>query len=190
MEFIGQPIQSLEIIIQVGQKKHPHPEEDDEEPKGSKRHLSETNNDVSNDQAAASEPSADLSDASNTLSAFIAHSYTHKHIAHTSRHDLDNLLSELRALLLAHITQIEDKTNFSSQPPPKPNFLPHTSPFQNPRRSYITWIYNTSAIHTSCLYSFALFKCLVDSAKGGGDYFVGTMQKYLAQVLVRHLAAI
>ena len=146
-----------------GTKKRPHPEDDDEEPKGSKRHLSETNNDVSNDQAAASEPSADLSEVSNTLSAFITHSYTHLHIVHASPHDLDNLLSELRAFLLAHITQIEDKTNFSSQTPP-PNFLPHTSPFQNPRRSYFTWIHNTSAIHTSCPYSFAFVKCLMGSA--------------------------
>ncbi|KAL2055342.1 hypothetical protein ABVK25_004150 [Lepraria finkii] len=85
-----------------GTKKQLHPE-DDEEPKGSKRYLPETNNDVSNDQAAASEPSTDLSELSNTLSAYIAHSYTHRHIAHPSPHDLDNL-SELRAFLLAHIT--------------------------------------------------------------------------------------
>ena len=107
-----------------GKKKRPHSEDDDEEPKGSKRYLSETN-DVSNDQAAASEPSADLSEVSNTLSAFIGHSYTHQHIAHGSSHDLDNLLSELRAFLLAHITQIEDKTNFSSQNPPTQLPSPH-----------------------------------------------------------------
>ena len=153
----------------------------------------ETESNVVNDQTAVPAPSAnatslDHHEVSQPLSQFIKHVLKHPHITHASPQDRSDLFKELQAYLLAHVTQIEDNKQFSSQAP-SPVALDRTSVFHDPGRSYFTWLHSTSAVHTSCPYSFALVACLTGSALGRGDCFVGAQQKYLAQALVRSLAA-
>ena len=167
----------------------------DEPEEPAKRNRPETNGTSENRSAATwqkltNRSAHDLSEVSQTLSRFINHILTHQHIARSSTHDRSTLLNELRSFLLAHITQIEDNSSFASQSP-SPKSLDQTSIFHTQDRPYFTWIHTTSAIHTSCPYSFAFVACLTGSSVLGSnkDCFTGAEQKYLAQAMVRHLAA-
>ena len=170
-----------------GTKKRPHPGCNGDEL--AKRHRPETNS-TSETRSAANGSAYDLSEMSHILSQFINHILTHQHIARSSTHDRSTLLNELRSFLLAHITQIEDNSSFASQSP-SPRSLDQTSVFRTQNRPYFTWIHTTSAVHTSCPYSFAFVACLTGSSalSPKKDCFTGAEQKYLAQALVRHLAA-
>lgn len=181
------------------QKKRPHSDCDELDVKPSKRTRPEAP--TPETQPAAAPPphpvtngsAPDLSSVSPPLSRFIRHILTHPHISQASAHDLATLRHELLAFLLAHITQIEDNVSFASQNPPSSQSTAvfHTTP----DRSYFTWIHTTSAIHTSCPYSFAFVACLAGSrsaTRGSSkqrDCFPTALQKYLGQALVRHLSA-
>ena len=185
-----------------GPKKRPHSDckgNELEEP--AKRNRPEPNSASGNRSAATPQPVTNgsaptLTEVSQTLSRFIKHILTHQHIAHSSTHDRSTLGHELRSFLLAHITQIEDNCAFASQPPTPSSSSDQPSIFHTPaHRSYFTWIHTTSAVHTSCPYSFAFAACLTGSNSSRSplgsnkDCFTGAEQKYLAQAMVRHLAA-
>ena len=141
-------------------KKRRHPESDGQGLKESNRLRSEVIDSISNGHVDDSQTlsdgiSNDLSEVSQILTGFITHVLNHQHILHASAH-------ELRTFLLAHITQNEDNTFFSSQAP-APASLNYNSSFQNPVRSYYSWTQNTSAVRTSCPYSFAFVACLTEN---------------------------
>lgn len=61
--------------------------------------------------------------------------------------------------------------------------------FSKPGKTYFDWVHMTSAAHTSCLYSSSYFSCLISSNTSRHENSSTIQQKYLAQDLRRHLAA-
>lgn len=94
------------------------------------------------------------------------------------------VLHELCTFLLAHVTQGEDNTRRAKLDKEQQNSHAYA-----PTRTYYDWVRTSSADHTSCPYSFEVFRCLVSySACNGADCFSGTRAQYLAQDVCRHLA--
>ncbi|KAJ5101069.1 hypothetical protein N7456_007121 [Penicillium angulare] len=107
------------------------------------------------------------------VSASCAPNYLRQRVSH-----------ELRAFLLAHVTQSEDNVRLVNANKEQSNSLEYAS-----TGTYYDWVRTTSADHTSCPYSFELFRCLVSSSTcKGGDCFSSTRSRYIAQDLCRHLA--
>ncbi|TEY51919.1 hypothetical protein BOTCAL_0263g00060 [Botryotinia calthae] len=99
-----------------------------------------------------------------------------------------SVAQELETFIMAHLDQIHDNrvlgeySPLDSQPREVINF-------SKPGQTYFDWAHMTSAAHTSCLYSFSYFPCLISSNTSRHGSFSAIQQKYLAQDLRRHLAA-
>ena len=95
--------------------------------------------------------------------------------------------AELKAFLLAHLTQIQLNRDFSTQIRAASTF---DGPpiYQNPVQSFRTWLHATAAVHTSCPYSFALYMALMSAAHGPLPLLRTLTQSYVAEDLCGHLA--
>ena len=118
----------------------------------------------------------------NVLARFTSHVLQHPRVTGSSPSSQRHLRRELQTFLLAHIAHAEDNLRFAKQA----HTAHSTTQFTTQKTTYFEWVRTTSANHTSCPYSFALFSCLV--SKPGQDWFQGVKQKYLAQDLACHLA--
>lgn len=103
---------------------------------------------------------------------------------------LSRIHAELKAFLLAHLTQTQMNKEFS--------FYKRTvaAPLSNAPLSYQnstspsfrTWLFSIAAIHTSCHYSFVLYFALVSAVHGGSPLLRTTSQQYVAADVCEHLA--
>ena len=133
------------------------------------------------------QPSKASSEVSKTLSNYARYLIEHRSVQRASVADRNNLILELRAYLLAHITQIEDNTRLKAQKSATTN---HTTIFKSPKTSYYAWVQSISADHTSVPVAFAFLTCLIGARSGDhsrSDCFDGVQQKYYAQSLSHHL---
>ncbi|KJZ70866.1 hypothetical protein HIM_09731 [Hirsutella minnesotensis 3608] len=127
-----------------------------------------------------------LHEGDSTLSRFVE--YVLSHLSFALPCSLRRrVMHELSIFLQAHVTQGEDSSLIALQ-----DRRPVSCQvFAGVRSTYYDWVRATSADHTSCPYSFELFRCLVsDSICGGIDCFSGARTQYLAQDVCRHLATI
>ena len=128
------------------------------------------------------------SDVRECLSNFIHYISAHVAVQNATPHDRAAVLFELRAFLLAHVHQARDSAH-----------LQHTR--LAPKTPFASWVHSTSAVHTSCSYSFAFALCLIaherqkrqqehrqGTAEDATDCFATADEKYLAHTWSAHLA--
>lgn len=115
------------------------------------------------------------------LQRFVRHVLEHPDIIKAaSPHALIHLSDQLRKFLLAHVDHSSDNSVLAQQ-------LPQSSiPAFSSKRSFYDWIHGTSAINTSCPYSFTWLMCRIGQES---DAFSNAMTRYLGQDLAQHLAA-
>jgi len=119
------------------------------------------------------------------------------------------LAFDLQTFLLAHITQAEDNCRLRAQSAShdnegvqnggndvnaaKQNLPPQ---YQNPGRSFYSWVRSISADHTSCPFSFTFFECLLHASLSSTEQTCnfGTLASartaYIAEDACRHLASL
>ena len=127
---------------------------------------------------------------SRSLQSFINYITEISSIAGVLPSALHRIHNELKAFLLAHLTQAQMNKNFSSYKRTVAAPL-STAPIidQHPNsQSFRTWLFSTAAVHTSCPYSFVLYLALNSAAYGGASLLQSTMQQYVAEDLCGHLA--
>ena len=117
------------------------------------------------------------------LTRFTDYVLQHPRVTQASLPAQRQLRRELEKFLLAHIMQAEDNRRFTRQL----HAADRTTQFSSPTGSYFDWVQTTSANHTSCPMSLALFTCLI--TKPGQDFYQGVKQTYLAEDLSRHLGS-
>ncbi|TRX93456.1 hypothetical protein FHL15_005731 [Xylaria flabelliformis] len=161
---------------------------------------------------AASAQQASLSDIRTTLTRFVSYVLNHAAVQASPECYQDRLAFELRACLLAHVTQSEDNYNYMRQCDPTAN--EHTThgatdhdiyacvksrnelakPKEHTRlsRTFYNWVRSTSADHTSCPFSFVFFNSLLYSATIHHklDLFGKSRTAYVAEDLCRHLSSL
>ncbi|ODM22300.1 hypothetical protein SI65_03146 [Aspergillus cristatus] len=120
--------------------------------------------------------------ADQVLRRFITYVLTHPAVVRSPPSVQRTLRRELKVFILARLTHAEDNARFRSQS----LAADRTTEFATPRSSYYTWVWSTSADHTSCPYSFHFLSCLI--AKPCKPAFKGARQRYLAEDMCRHLA--
>ncbi|PQE15285.1 ent-kaurene synthase protein [Rutstroemia sp. NJR-2017a BVV2] len=125
-----------------------------------------------------------LADVEKVLSRFINYILQHAAVTSSSPYAQKLVRYDLEKFLLAHVTQEADNSLFAREISSTAN----TTVWKDAPTSYYHWIHNTSADHTSCPYSFALFSCLVARSVDRQDLLQGARQKYLAQDVCQHLA--
>ena len=124
-----------------------------------------------------------LDEIRSTLKRLVDYVLRHPVIAQASRYDQTLLRTELRIFLLALITQTQDKAWLATRQMLDSSI---TVPFETPRSSSFDGARTTSAVYTSCPYSFAFVICLLRGT--GMTCFETAEAKYLAQDLCRHLS--
>ncbi|KID93257.1 Ent-kaurene synthase, fungal, partial [Metarhizium majus ARSEF 297] len=127
-----------------------------------------------------------LREAKMVLSRFISH--ITMSILGAPASAIHRVYQELLIFLQAHITQGEDNSQMPTKRESECGQLLQV--FDSAGRTYYDWVRTTSANHTSCPYSFELFRCLVSSllSPSSTDCFAGPRSLYLAQDVCRHLA--
>ena len=122
------------------------------------------------------EPSASLKELGGPLQKFVTYVLTRPAVQGSSPTIKRQLRQALEAFLLAHVDQAEDNRRLAASKPPT-SFRSHSGSgsggsnappaslqpgtFSCARSSYRDWVRGTSALHTSCAYSFAFFACVV-----------------------------
>ncbi|KAF7941448.1 hypothetical protein BELL_0061g00140 [Botrytis elliptica] len=99
----------------------------------------------------------------------------------------NGLARELETFIMAHLDQIHDNRVLGEQNPPDSQPVEVTN-FAKSGQTYFDWVHTTSAAHTSCLYSFSYFSCLISAKPSHHGIFSTIQQKYLAQDFRGHLA--
>ncbi|KAF7904155.1 hypothetical protein EAF00_001489 [Botryotinia globosa] len=72
----------------------------------------------------------------------------------------DGLARELESFIMAHLDQIHDNRVLGEHNPPDSQLVEVIN-FAKSGQTYFDWVHTTSAAHTSCLYSFSYFSCLI-----------------------------
>ncbi|EED11984.1 terpene synthase family protein [Talaromyces stipitatus ATCC 10500] len=112
-----------------------------------------------------------------------------------------SLRRELKAFLLAQLTQAEESRMFCLQ---TDRTKAHPVCFSDAPTSYFQWVHSTASENTSCPYSYHFFNCLISYYKGygkrgchpdkvsgmkaAGAVLYGVRQRYLSEALCQHLA--
>ncbi|RDL34572.1 uncharacterized protein BP5553_07700 [Venustampulla echinocandica] len=115
-----------------------------------------------------------------TLRKFSNHVMQHPRIITASPASLAHLSNQLRRFLLAHLDHCADNAILAQQPP---NL---SIPVFPAKVTFYDWMQNTSAVDTSCPYSFAWLVCRTGHKNGPPPTAVAS---YLQQDLANHLAA-
>jgi hypothetical protein len=114
--------------------------------------------------------------------------YYHKQsdVVTASGYDRKQLKRNLRDYLVAHLTQIKDKTLLEAQ---SNSCAVGNQSFESTKGSFFVWIRDTSGNHTGGIFAFSLYLCLVGPGNGR-DCFDSVEGKYIAQDVCRHLASL
>lgn len=115
-----------------------------------------------------------------TLRKFTNHVMHHPRIITASPESLAHLSNQLRKFLLAHLDHCADNAILAQQQPGS------SIPVFPAKVTFYDWMQNTSAVDTSCPYSFAWLICRASHKKGPPPSAVAS---YLQQDLANHLAA-
>jgi hypothetical protein len=132
-----------------------------------------------------------LASIESTLRGFATHVLQHPRILSASPSSQRHLASHLRAFLLAHLTHCADNAVFASQLQPQ---SPAGTPTFTTDTTYWEWVRTTSAVHTSCPYSWAWLTCRLAGGRSRGgaaaakEPFPTVAMKYWAQDMAAHLA--
>ncbi|KAI0466916.1 hypothetical protein F4859DRAFT_526196 [Xylaria cf. heliscus] len=151
-------------------------------------------------------------EATATLTRFIQYVLNHTAVRESPECYQDRLAFELRACILAHVTQAEDNHNYARQCSTASNganksavtgndidpsfeFHNRVSPSQQyarPGRTFYNWVRSTSADHTSCPFSFIFFNALLYCATPHHrqSLFGRARTAYVAEDLCRHLSSL
>jgi hypothetical protein len=120
-----------------------------------------------------------------TLRSFIDYVLTHPSIKAASRSSVVSLTNHLEQFLLAHLTHCADNVQFaesySTEAETKAPITFDTS------RTYWDWVTTTSAVHTSCPYSWSWISCRIASTSQG-DPFPTALTRYLSAEFGQRLA--
>ncbi|KAK8117394.1 uncharacterized protein PG998_005675 [Apiospora kogelbergensis] len=151
-----------------------------------------------------------------TLRRYVAWVLQNPSVVASGAGNQNKLRYELRAFLLAHITQGEDNRRIASWKQHRSCDGERRSPSTDidsgysddgavdsshaataaamPGRSFYNWVRTTSADHTSCPFSLVFFVCLVVAGHAGGaggnDVFAAPKTAYVLEDLCRHLASL
>jgi hypothetical protein len=138
-------------------------------------------------QSGYNSPTA-LTSIESTLRRFTTHVLQHPRILSASHSSQRHLAGHLCAFLLAHLTHCTDNALFATQLQPPSS----TTPTFATDITYWDWVRTTSAVHTSCPYSWAWLTCRIAGASHHGktqDPFPTVALKYWSQDMAAHLAA-
>lgn len=116
-----------------------------------------------------------------TLVTFAMHVLTNSLVLRSPEYLQTWLSQSLHAFLNAHITHIEDCMLHANE--------------EFPKETYYKWVHTTSAEHTSCLYSFVFYLCLLHgerttSGQEASDLFPNLITKYMLEYACTRLATI
>jgi hypothetical protein len=139
----------------------------------------------SSNSTSNNEPDDKLKSVAHVLSDFVHFIWHHPAVHSASPLDRTRVKYELKVYLLAHATQVSDNSRFGTQEIPSHK----TVAFESPTTSFYQWVRTTSADHTSCPHAFAFVSCLLSRGTPGQDCFQSSEEKYVAEDLCRHLAA-
>ncbi|KAI0805717.1 hypothetical protein GGR55DRAFT_690426 [Xylaria sp. FL0064] len=152
------------------------------------------------------------SDITTILSQFVEYVLGHAAVQSSPDCYRNRLALELRACLLAHVTQAEDNFDFMRQCSPTANWettngaIDHNidarakrhngasqlQQYKRSDRTFYNWVHSTSADHTSCPFSFVFFNSLLYSTivHGKQNLFGRSQTAYVAEDLCRHLSSL
>ncbi|RWA10591.1 hypothetical protein EKO27_g4513 [Xylaria grammica] len=153
-----------------------------------------------------------MSDFTTTLTQFVEYVLGHAAVRASPECYQDRLGFELKACLLAHVTQAEDNYNYMGQHSPATggstpngvidhgieacvkfgNGASRPQQYTRPSRTFYNWVRGTSADHTSCPFSFVFFNSLLYSTTIYHKYnlFGKSRIAYAAEDLCRHLSSL
>ncbi|KAF4628001.1 hypothetical protein G7Y89_g10156 [Cudoniella acicularis] len=115
-----------------------------------------------------------------TLRRFADHVLQNPWVATASTASQNELAGHLKDFLLAHVAHSADNAQFLQQ-----QQLESHQTF-SAGTAFYDWLHHTSAVNTSCPYSFAWLACRIGEGK---ESFPDAITKYLARDLAVHLAA-